>query len=107
MIKVLIITISFFCSMSTLAGSHNSLIKQLQGEGLEDPYNSIHLIKDVTDSPCTSTNESDRFAISNNVHQSLALAALIAGKKVYIGSTGQCNAANIETINFLTIKAQD
>jgi hypothetical protein len=106
--KNLIISISLLLSsLSAYAVTYTSHIKQLQGEGLEDPYNSIHLNMDITGSPCGSTNTYDRFAISDNVHQSFALSALMAGKKVTIMPTGNCNSADIETINFITIKASE
>ena len=86
------------------AGFYSSTIRHLQGEGLEDPYNSVRINLDVTDSPCSSTNSNDRFAISDPTQQSFALAALMANKEISIMSTGQCNAAGIETINYILIK---
>jgi len=103
--KSIIATLSLFISVSASAVTYTSSIKQLQGEGLEDPFNSIHLELDITSSPCSSTNASNRFAISDNVHQSFALAALMAGKKVTLMPSGSCNSANIETINYIIIKS--
>ncbi len=105
--KSIFIFLLMLGSATASAITYNSDIKHLQGEGLEDSYNSIHLEMDVTESPCGSTNTSDRFAISDNVHQSFALAALMAGKKVTIMPSGICNAADIETINFIVIKASE
>ncbi len=105
--KSIIAILSLFVSVNASAVTYTSSIKHLQGEGLEDPYNSIHLELDITSSPCSSTNTSNRFAISDNVHQSFALAALMAGKKVTIMPTGRCNSANIETINFIVIKSSE
>jgi hypothetical protein len=103
--KSTIAVLPLLVSVSTSAITYTAPIKQLQGEGLEDPYNSIHLDKNITTSPCSSTNDVNRFAISDNVHQSFALAALMAGKEVTIMPSGKCNSANIETINFILIKS--
>ena len=105
--KKIILGVLLSSPVIAIAGTHNAYIKTIQGEGLDDPYNSIHLDKDIQGSPCSSTNDSDRFAISNQVHQSLALAALMADKKVTIMPTGVCNDAQIETINFLNLKASE
>jgi len=82
-------------------------ITQLKGEGLNDPFNSIYIDFEIEHSPCSSTNEVNRFAISDHVHQTFALAALLANKKVTIQTTGLCNSKNIETINNIVIKSSE
>lgn len=87
------------------ARSYDSHIKQVQATSIDGAYNSIHLTFDVVDSPCASTNASNRFNITNEVQQAAALAALMANKKIQLMPTGQCNAAGIETINYILIRA--
>ncbi|WP_444903817.1 hypothetical protein ACJJIU_00215 [Microbulbifer sp. CnH-101-E] len=80
-------------------------IEKIQGEGIDDVYNSVHIKTDVNNSPCQSTNSTDRFAIVNNVQQSIVIAALMAGKKITIDTTGVCNDANIEIVNYIMLYA--
>lgn len=93
-------------SINSSARAYLSSVEKLQGESPTDAYNAIHLDKDITDSPCADTNTNDRFAIyDNNVQQSIALAAVMANKKVQLMPNGNCNAAGIEGINYITIFA--
>lgn len=98
-----LLIIGFIFSCYTKANPYESKIKFVQGEGIGDPYNTIHLDLDITNSPCQNTNDRDRFEVVNEVQQSVALAAIMSGRKVWVNSTGICNSANIETINSITI----
>ncbi|WP_444923457.1 hypothetical protein ACJJH9_16895 [Microbulbifer sp. DLAB2-AF] len=105
--KTFSLLISSICFVSTAAATtYTDLdIDKIQGEGISDPYNTIHVKNDITNSPCSSTDQIDRFAIVNEVQQSVALAALMAGKKITIDTTGSCNSANIEIVNYIMIYA--
>ena len=103
MYKTFFLTTCFMSSIS-MAGTYNGDIKQVQSEGLDDPYNTIHLEMDVTDSPCSNSNDRDRFQIMNEIQHSAALAALIAGKEVEVNTNGRCNGGNIEEVNYITIR---
>lgn len=83
--------------------TYNGFIERLQTEEVGSPYNTLYLAQDVTESPCVSSNQSNRFAISNEMQYSAALSALMANKEVLIGTTGDCNAASIETINLIML----
>ncbi len=88
----------------SLAVTYDSKIKLLQVEGVGDAYNTVHLTLDITGSPCSSTNDADRFAIVNNAQQSAVIAAVMVDKTIKIMPTGNCNSGNIEEINFIMLK---
>lgn len=102
--RILILTIVIISASVHAARNYTSKVEAVQVEGLNDPYNSIHLVFDVTDSPCSSTNANDRFAISDSSHQAAALAAVVANKEIGLMPTGTCNAADIERINYILIR---
>ena len=96
-----ILPISFALARDAYSGK----ILRIQSEGIGDPYNTLYLDRDVINSPCKSSNQNNRFTIVNNAQQSTALAALMADKSITIMTTGVCNAADIETLNYIMIYA--
>jgi len=101
MLHILIISSSASASQT---GPFTSQIKQMQVKDVGNPYNTVHLVEDITTSPCASTNQFDRFTITNNVQHSTILAALMANKTITIyGKGAPCNSANIEEISDIRI----
>jgi hypothetical protein len=94
----------FLMSSSVLAatGPYESKIKLIQATEMGNPYNTVWLQLNVTDSPCPSTNQYDRFTIANDVQESVLLAALMGGKTVKIYGAGTC-VGDVEQINHLQI----
>ncbi len=102
--KILTLISLIFLSSNASARAYLSNIEAVQGESPTDAYNTVHLEQDITDSPCSNTNDNNRFAIyDNNVQQSIALAAVMANKKIQLMPSGSCNAAGIEGINYIMI----
>ena len=92
-------------TMSAYAtGPYSSKIDKLQVADLQNPYNTVFLLHDITDSPCTSTNAHNRFAVDEEIQFSTILAAVMADKSITISGTGTCNAANVETIGTVTVR---
>lgn len=89
--------------IAAATGPYTSAIKVMQITSIDHPYNTVHLVIDVSDSPCTSTNQHDRFHVQNSLQHSGLLAALMAGKPVTIYGTGSCNSVGIETIGDVRI----
>jgi len=76
----------------------------MQVVDIGNPFNTVHLVNNITDSPCSGTNQYNRFAIINNAQHSTILAALMANKEITIyGKDGPCNSADIEEISDLRI----
>lgn len=103
--KLIPILLLLSIAQASTAITYTGRIKSLQGEGLNDAYNTVHLYNDVTQSPCADTNRVNRFNIINEVQQGMALAALISGREITLMPSGKCNAADIETVNFIKIDA--
>ena len=95
-IGIIILFISGYAIGST--GPYVSKIKTLQVNNIGNPYHTVHLTLNITDSPCSGTNQFNRFAILNAEQHSVILAALIAGKGISIYGNGACNSADIEEI---------
>jgi hypothetical protein len=96
-IGIMLLLVSGYATGST--GPYVSTIKKLQVNNIGNPYHTVHLTLDITDSPCSSTNEHNRFAILNAEQHSTILAALMAGKQITIYGRGTCNDADIEEIS--------
>ncbi len=95
---LLLCLICFVTIANADTGPYISKIKVLQVTDVGEPYNTVFLLMDITNSPCSNTNQSDRFAIKNNAQHSTILAAVMSNKEVTIYGEGVCNSANIETI---------
>ena len=102
--KSILPAIIMLVPLTANAITYESSIKQLQAEGIDDPFNTVYLNIDVTISPCSSTNSEDRFAIVNNAQHSAVLAALMANKTITISPSGSCNSGDIEEVNYVIIK---
>lgn len=85
-------------------GPFTSTIKQLQVKDIGNPYNTVFLDIDITNSPCSSTNQSDRFTVLNSAQQGTVLAAVMSKREVTIYGKGTCNTGNIEDISAIIIK---
>ncbi|MEW6995698.1 hypothetical protein AADZ84_15720 [Colwelliaceae bacterium MEBiC 14330] len=104
-LKILVILFGVLVTKSVLASSHEAHISKIQTTDIGNPYNTVWLNKDITDSPCSSTNEHNRYTLSTNVQHSTALAALMANKKITVAGTGTCKN-NIEIVSNIQLKAQ-
>ncbi|AWF82823.1 hypothetical protein BTJ40_19490 [Microbulbifer sp. A4B17] len=95
----------FMASLNTSAatGPYTAHIKQIQATELGNPYNTIYLDLDITDSPCSSTNSLDRLTLYSEAQYSMALAAFMSDSQVTIYGTGECYF-DIERINNMQIK---
>ncbi|TVZ40341.1 hypothetical protein P886_4768 [Alteromonadaceae bacterium 2753L.S.0a.02] len=104
MMKILV-TILTVCTLvsTSQAGVYTATIDRIQAEGIGDNFNVIYPNVNITDSPCTRTNNENRLTIKNEAQMSVALAALISDKKVTIQGSGNCNEAGIETANYIMI----
>lgn len=89
-------------SVATASTTYPGKITRIQAEGDGEPYNTVYLNYDVTDSACTSTNSLNRFTLTSDFQKSVALAAMLADKNVTIATDGQCRS-NIEGINNIVI----
>ena len=99
--KAILVLFGVFLSCYAYAstGPYVSTINTLQVLDIGHSYTTVHLTKDVTDSPCSSTNQFNRFTITSNAQLSLILAALMANKTIRVYGTGACNSVNIENIS--------
>lgn len=93
-------------SLPSLAqtGPFTATIDWLQIKDIGNPYNTVALNLDITNSPCANTNSGNRFEVLNNAQQSTVLAAVMANKEIKIFGTGTCNTANIEKISAIRIE---
>ena len=91
---------TFSLSSTTYPGK----ITKIQAEGDGEPYNTVYLDFDVTNSPCSSTNDINRFTFTSEFQKSVALAAMLADKRVTIATDNLCKS-NIEGINNIVIFA--
>ena len=85
------------------SGPYTTSIKKLQATDITSPYNTVFLNIDITESPCSSTNVHNRFAIVSNAQQSVILAAVLANKEITVTGLGTCNAADVEILNTVSI----
>lgn len=88
-----------FAPLAWATGPYEAYIDYVQTTDVGNPYNTVFLQMNISNSPCLSTNEHDRFTITTKVQQAALLAAVMGGKKVRIFGTGACNSADIEEIS--------
>ena len=100
---VITVVLTFFSTMTQATGPYVSEINFIQATKMGHSYNTVHLKNNITNSPCTSTNQFNRFNITSEVQQSVILSALLSEKVITIYGTGSCNGANIETIGDVRI----
>jgi hypothetical protein len=79
-------------------GPYTARISTLQVTDVGSSFNNVFLQLDITNSPCASTNQHNRFTIRNNAQQSVVLAAVMADKPITIFGTGACNSGGNEEI---------
>lgn len=102
-IKSLLLFITLFSTFSSAAvyasGPYTSEILSVQSTKLSSLYNVVFLKSDITDSPCSSTKQFNRFHIGSEEQQAAIFLATAQGKLISIFGTGTCNTANIELIS--------
>ena len=92
----------FLSQVSYATGPFAAKVELVQATSISNPFNTVYLDFDITDSPCESTNTHNRFTSANEVQYSMALAALLSNKIIQIFGTGQC-VNDIEQINNMRI----
>jgi hypothetical protein len=102
-ISILLLGAMFYASPSWATGPYEAYVDRLQATDVGNPYNTVFLTLNITNSPCTSTNDYDRFTITSKVQYATLLAAVMANKKVRIFGTGVCNTADVEDISNVQI----
>ena len=105
--KILIFALLIFFANTVNAattGPYVAKIDYLQTTDVGDKHNTVFLLLDITDSPCASTNQHNRFTITNNVQHSTILSALMANKEITIHGTCTCNSSDIENIGNVRIR---
>ena len=104
MIRTLLRALLFVPGIAAAAtGPYTATISLLQATDVSDPWNTVWLNFDVTNSPCANTNVLNRFAITSSAQHAVILAAVMANKTITIYGTGTCNAGGIESIQALQI----
>ena len=69
--KILIFALLIFFANTVNAattGPYVAKIDYLQTTDVGDKHNTVFLLLDITDSPCTSTNQHNRFTITNTMY---------------------------------------
>lgn len=92
-----------FVPTAWATGPYEAYIDYVQTTDVGNPYNTVFVQMNISNSPCSSTNEHDRFTITSKAQHAALLAAVMAGKKVKVFGTGICNSANIEDISNVQI----
>ncbi len=95
--------IVIFCANVNASGPYEASIKKIQTTSIGNPYNTVWLDLDITTSPCSSTNQHNRYTLTSNVQHSTVLAALMAGKKITIAGSDTC-INDIEQVSNIYIK---
>lgn len=89
--------------LANASGPYTANIKLIQATDVGNAYNTVYLDLDITISPCTSTNDYDRYTITTNAQHATILAAFLAGRQIKFMGTGACNSGNIEEISYVQI----
>jgi len=93
------ITCGFFLSTAHASGPYTSEIASVQVTELGLSTNTVFLKSDVTDSPCASTNQHNRFTIDTEEKQAVIFVAAAQNKPITIFGTGTCSGSGIEAIS--------
>lgn len=102
--KMTFLVLIIFTQISLAStGPYEAKVKRIQATDIGNPYNTIYLDVDVTDSPCGSTNVHNRFTLKNEAQYSMALSAFMGDIAVKIYGTGAC-VSGIEQINNMQIE---
>ena len=103
--EALLLTLGLMCpALVNATGPYTATVERLQATDIGNPYNTVFLNLDITDSPCSSTNTHNRFTVTNETQLSAVLAALMANKTISIYGTGSCNFANVENVSAIVVK---
>ena len=84
-------------------GPYTAYVTRIQATDVGNAYNTVFLDLDIAISPCTSTNDYDRYTITSDTQYATILAAFLTGRQIRVTGTGACNSANIEEISNVQI----
>jgi hypothetical protein len=93
-----------FTPPANASGPYTAYIKLIQATDVGNVYTAVALDLDITISPCTSTNQYDRYTITSNTQYATILAAFVSGRQITINGTGACNSGDIEDISSVVIR---